>query len=327
MSEQLLAPVFLISLPRSGSTLLQKMLSVSPNVHTVAEPWIMLPFAYMLEREGIAAEYGHGICYDAIDDLISRLPDGHDDFRKQVRSFVLGIYNKAANSSGNGIFLDKTPRYYLIVPFLHDVFPDAKFIFLFRHPLDVLASIFKSWQKNRFSPLLQENYIDLIKGPKLLASGYRLVKNHGLAVSYSSLVSDPKTSLIKICSHIEIDFLPEMLTEYKKIQFSGRMGDSFGIKTYTKVSPSSVEKWREFTTNHYRKIYVKRYLQFLGTDLLLSFGINKNTLMDEIDQIQVSWFSWLLSLRDFIGDIGFRFSLLVKRLGLIYRGKTLPCKR
>ena len=34
--------VFLLSLPRSGSTLLQRLLAAHPQVHTVAEPWLML---------------------------------------------------------------------------------------------------------------------------------------------------------------------------------------------------------------------------------------------------------------------------------------------
>ena len=44
--------IFLISLPRSGSTLLQKMLTVSPEIYSVAEPWLMLPLAFMLKKEG-----------------------------------------------------------------------------------------------------------------------------------------------------------------------------------------------------------------------------------------------------------------------------------
>ena len=44
--------IFLISQPRSGSTLLQAILGGHPDIHTCSEPWIALPFIYALKEEG-----------------------------------------------------------------------------------------------------------------------------------------------------------------------------------------------------------------------------------------------------------------------------------
>ena len=38
------SPIFLFSLPRSGSTLLQRVLMSHKDIASVAEPWLMLPF-------------------------------------------------------------------------------------------------------------------------------------------------------------------------------------------------------------------------------------------------------------------------------------------
>lgn len=55
----MITPLFLFSLPRSGSTLAQRMLAAHPAVATVTEPWILLPFLYARKEEGVYAEYRH----------------------------------------------------------------------------------------------------------------------------------------------------------------------------------------------------------------------------------------------------------------------------
>ena len=59
-------PVFLLSLPRSGSTLVQRLLASHPEVATAAEPWVMLPHLYARRERGIAAEYTQPIAARAI---------------------------------------------------------------------------------------------------------------------------------------------------------------------------------------------------------------------------------------------------------------------
>ena len=58
--------IFLISQPRSGSTMLQKILGANKDVHTVSEPWIALHLLYMLRERGVTAEYGHALARAAV---------------------------------------------------------------------------------------------------------------------------------------------------------------------------------------------------------------------------------------------------------------------
>jgi len=62
-------PIFVFSLPRSGSTLMQRILGSSTEISTVSEPWILLPLFYALKKEGVYAEYGHDVLVDAVEDL------------------------------------------------------------------------------------------------------------------------------------------------------------------------------------------------------------------------------------------------------------------
>ena len=72
--------IFLISQPRSGSTLTQKIIGSHKDIYTRSEPWIMLHPLYSLKEEGINAEYNKGQEYPATQDFINNLPNG----RKRV---------------------------------------------------------------------------------------------------------------------------------------------------------------------------------------------------------------------------------------------------
>ena len=67
-------PVFLFSLPRSGSTLVQRLIAGHPEVATTSEPWVLLPLLYTMRRPGAFTEYGHRTAVRAIDDFTGQLP-------------------------------------------------------------------------------------------------------------------------------------------------------------------------------------------------------------------------------------------------------------
>lgn len=282
-------PVFVISLPRSGSTLLQKMLAVSPKVATVAEPWICLPLAQMTEKTGMVAEYWHATCQQAIEDLAGELPGGMAEFRKLTGNYVQSIYDRIAGDSGAAVFMDKTPRYYLIVPFLAEAFPDAKFIFLFRNPVEVLASILRTWHHNRFGPRFMGNYVDIVRGPRDMANGYRMVESRAMAVNYQKLVSDTETTVREVCEYLEVPFEEDMLTKYRDVEFSGRMGDPVGVQSYGSVSTASLDKWKSFIRNPVRKRYVLNYLRDLGPDVLSEFGLDMEEMLRTAGEVKTGW--------------------------------------
>ena len=145
----MIKPIFIFSLPRSGSTLLQNLLMNHPSISSVTEPWILLPLIYINKDEGVLSEYSHRTSKMAIQNLIENLPQKNDDFNSELREFMLNLYQKLSSSKAK-YFLDKTPRYFLIIDEIQQLFPESKFIFLFRHPLDILSSILLTWKNNSF---------------------------------------------------------------------------------------------------------------------------------------------------------------------------------
>src|SRR5437016_3016471 len=70
---------------------------------------------------------------------------GNDGGVTASRAFATTLYNRRIEAAGKSIFVDKTPRYYHILPFVRQVFREAKWIWLQRNPLDVAASYKNSW--------------------------------------------------------------------------------------------------------------------------------------------------------------------------------------
>src|SRR5690606_14968727 len=129
------------------------------QVATVSEPWLLLPFVYALRSPGAVAEYSHRSLVTAMDDFCAALPNGRADYEAEVRMLALRLYARVT-PPGATHFLDKTPRYCLIAEELLRIFPDAKFIFLWRNPLAILASMFgkdSKWRTYRYQ-------VDLFKG-------------------------------------------------------------------------------------------------------------------------------------------------------------------
>jgi hypothetical protein len=175
--------IFLISQPRAGSTLLQRILNGHSDIHTTAEPWIMLHPLYALKKNGLIAEFDSNLARQGLEDFISQVPERQELYFKALRHMGCTLYNRMLEVSGKRFFLDKTPRYYLIIPELKKVFPKAKFIFLLRNPLAVLSSTLKIWFQNN-PEILQKspNYLDIIQGPSHLIQGIQLLKEDALVV-------------------------------------------------------------------------------------------------------------------------------------------------
>lgn len=199
-----MTPIFILSLLRAGSTLLQRMLMGHAAIASTSEPWVLLPMAYMLPNEDgeIVGRYDHRLAQRAIADLVACLPGKEADYWRATREFTSSIYS-ALSGEGGRYFLDKTPRYYLILKPIEQMFPDARFIFLFRNPLAVAASLVKSFGEGRLgSPY--ESHIDLTEGPVRLVAGYRGLRNRSLKISYEELIRAPEQTLDQVHDYLNL---------------------------------------------------------------------------------------------------------------------------
>ena len=274
-------PLFLLSMPRSGSTLAQRVLAAHPQVATAAEPWVLLPHLYAARERGIAAEYTQPIAARAIAEFVQSLPRGEQDYREAVHDMAIDLYTRAAGD-GATYFLDKTPRYHYVVEDLLQIFPDAKFVFLWRNPLAVVASIVETWTKGRWNV---DRWQGDLRGVASLVDAYRANSATTLAVRYEDLVTRPDTTWPCVFDHLGLPFDDGLLTRFNDVALEGSMGDPTGVRRYSTISDEPLEKWRSTLANPYRKRWCREYLRWIGAERLTVMGYDLDDLLEQMDEI------------------------------------------
>ena len=318
--------IFLLSLPRSGSTLLQRALSSHDKIKTVSEPWLLLPFVYALRSEGIVSEYNHSSLSQAINDFTDELPNGVDDYYSSINAFISSLYSKLC-SSNTEFFLDKTPRYAFIVDELKQIFPDAKFIILWRNPLSILSSRFHSFG-NKWR--IYNYKVDLYKGLENLTNFHQKYEDEICTVNYERLVSNPESELSKIYNFLELPYENCHLHTLNDSTLKGSMGDKTGRSKYKEVNTEPLEKWKSTLCNPLRKIWAINYIKWIGPERLNRMGYNYDQILIEMTATKTG-FSHFLSdlLRVIYGflDQLFELSLLRKKISKLRNFRKITTYR
>ncbi len=273
-------PIFLFSLPRSGSTLAQRILGTHVDISTVSECWILLPHLYALKREGCYTDYGHQFAVDALQDFCDALPQGKEDYLLDLKEFVLGLYKKAAQRNTK-YFLDKTPRYHLVAEDIIQMFPEAKSIFLWRNPLAVVASIIDTWDAGAWN--LYRYKVDLFDGLSNLISVYEKHAAKFHTVRYEDLITNDEPELRKIFDYLGLSFDPILHTHFNQIRLEGRAGDPTGMYRYQTISKEPLTKWQYILCNPLRKRWCRRYLQWIGRERLQVMGYELDQLLSDLE--------------------------------------------
>jgi hypothetical protein len=262
--------VFVISQPRAGSTLLQRMLGSHPEIHTVSEPWLMLHPIYALRSEGHEAEYNARGAWKGLQGFIQTLPDGQDVFNEGIRRMYSYLYTQAITTSGKRYFLDKTPRYYFIIPDLYRIFPKAHYIILLRNPLAVLSSIINTWTKHWFA--LYNHKHDLLQAPRLLLKGIKDVGEQGVVVHYEELVKNPEDVTRRICSKLGISFVHEMVKYGSSDLPHWGFGDQNKVYEHSVPTRQYTDKWIHAISNPQVWRLAHDYLPLLGRETVDQMG-------------------------------------------------------
>jgi len=257
-------PIFLFSISRSGSTLVQRILGAHEGVATASEPWLLLPQAYTLRPRGVDAEYVHPLLVTAIEDFCERLPDGQDDYLEELRRFTLRLYEKAAGD-GADYFLDKTPPYCLV--------------FLWRNPLSVVASMIQTW--GPWHPTFMSS--DLFIGLPRLIAAYEANRESVHAARFEDLAGGDEGHWRELTDYLGLEFDPGALAGFAKVDLGGRMGDPTGRKQYSALSAEPLQKWKGTLANPLRREWCRRYLRFLGSARLATMGYEIDQMIAELD--------------------------------------------
>lgn len=245
--------VFVISPPRAGSTLLQRMMGAHSEIFTHPEPHLITPIAHLGVYANVdKAPYDHINAAEAMRAFIAGLPRGEQDYLDALRAYTDALYGRMLSTSKSSYFLDKTPANALVLPFLQRLYPDAKYVVLTRHPLAVFSSYANSffdgdWTgAHAFNPIL-ERYVPA------MAAFLRERPVPLLHVAYEDLVMDPAVQLERIFAFLGLENDPDAVEYGKAAPPKSGMGDPITVDREDRPVADKLDKWAAELANDANK--------------------------------------------------------------------------
>ena len=237
--------IFLIGAPRSGTTLLARMLAAHSLVYGRAEPHLVTPIAHLGYFGKVQkAPYDPQNVEQAIHEIVAELPRGEAGYLDALRAYTDSIYDQLMERApaGKRLFLDKTPAYAIVLPFLVRLYPDAKYVVLTRHPLAVLSSYVESFFDGDYEVAISHNPVLQRYVPALA----RMVRERPVPlvwVKYEALVREPEAEFRRVCDHLGVPFEERAIAYGESGEDFKGLGDPTGVARHSRPVTGSVSKW------------------------------------------------------------------------------------
>ena len=255
-----LAPIFVVGVPRSGTTLLRMVLDSHPDVMCGPEaPWIagrggtpMPSFArltsFLTENKWGAVSGFSGVDEETVNEAMGGAIDT--------------ILSKAAATQGAKRWAEKTPENVINAPFLHRLFPHARFVHVVRDGRDVALSTIRSqWKtivlhasrvRNTYRNALRRwvEWTNQFEGDAAaLNLSYR-------RVFYESLVRDPERELRQLLAFLRLPWRDDILRPHENPHdIIDERGE--GVRSFLGrdgIDTQSINRWQQELTLFQRRI-------------------------------------------------------------------------
>jgi amino acid adenylation domain-containing protein len=265
-------PIFILSPPRSGSTLLRVMLAGHPRLFAPQELellsfdtlqdrratftgrdsfWLEGTIRAVMEIKGCDAEPARRIMESCENEQLTT-----EQFYRLMQEWL-----------GEKILIDKTPSYALDLEILkraETIFTHPLYIHLLRHPygmirsfedskLDQLYQVFFSSEHHFIGRELGE-LIWLISHQNILEFLNDVPANRQFRVRFEDLVNQPKITIERICQFLGLDFHPDMLQPYNDqksrmtdgIYTVSRMLGDVKFRSHAGIDAKVADRWKDY---------------------------------------------------------------------------------
>jgi hypothetical protein len=278
--------VFVIGSPRSGSTLLARMIGSHSLIYGRPEPHLLTPLAHLGYFAKVdKAPYDAVLAAEAQRDFVAALPAGEQDYVDACRAFTDTLYGRMlATKPQKKFFLDKTPAYALVMDFITRIYPEAKYVVLTRHPLAVFSSFAESFfnsdyrAAHQYNPIL-ERYVPAIA---------KLIRDRAVPlfhVEYEKLVQEPDGMLRGIFEFIGVPHEPSAVEYGRGEPTEKGLGDPTGVGKHTRPTTASIDKWAvEIATQPDRLALCREIIGRLDPADLALWGHPVETLWEPLDR-------------------------------------------
>ncbi len=244
-------PVFIVSSPRSGSTLLFETLAQARGLYTIGRESHAL-------IEGMAALNAGQLGYASNQLPASAATPAVVQELRQRMWAELRDRDGVPPTDAPVRVLEKTPKNALRVPFLAEVFPQARFVYLYRDPRQTLSSMIEAWQSGRFRTYAGLPGWEGLPWSMLLVPGWRELNGRSLQqivaaqweITTQTLLDDLSALPAGRCEVVHYDaFLANPADEVARLcksldlTWDRPLGEALPLSRYT-VSEPAADKWR-----------------------------------------------------------------------------------
>jgi tetratricopeptide (TPR) repeat protein len=225
-------PIFVVGLPRTGTTLTERILSSHSQVESVGETL----FLQMVLRR-----------HSGVQSIESMNPAMFEAVAKKDIGLIANGYLDMVNYrlGDEPMFIDKLPFNFLYLGFIAKAWPDARIIHLERNPMDACFSMYKqvfTWAY-KFSYSLEGLGRYYVAYDRMLTHWRKLLKDRMIEVKYESLVADHEGQTRILLDKLGLDFEQACL-DFDQNKTPSATASSVQVRE--KAHTRSINKWKRF---------------------------------------------------------------------------------
>ena len=209
-------PIFILGFPRSGTTLLEQSLSVSPAIVAGDElPIIHEIVAAMPRLLASPHEYPGALAELWMGDKLHELDTLRDFYLQRVRQ-------RGLLAGGSRFFTDKMPLNEMHLGLIGLIFPRSPLIHMIRHPLDIMVSAMSNFfTHGGFCGSALETAAEHLVLSNSLVAHYRGVMDLAYkAVRYEDVVDNQETTLRGVFDFVGVEFDPKALSFEENVRYA-----------------------------------------------------------------------------------------------------------
>jgi tetratricopeptide (TPR) repeat protein len=237
-------PIFVVGLPRTGTTLTERILSCHSHVESVGETY----FVQMVLRRESGVESIEPM-NPAIIEAVAK---------KDIWAIAEGYLRAVTYKFGvKPMFIEKFPENFLYLGFIAKSYPYARIIHLKRNPMDACFAMYKQ-SFFRFAYTLDDLGRYYVTYNRLLNHWRETLKDRLIEVEYESLVADQEGQTRELLEKLGLDFEEACLNFEQNITASN---SASSVQIREKIHSRSVNRWTHFA-EHLQSL--KTYLENAG---------------------------------------------------------------
>jgi tetratricopeptide (TPR) repeat protein len=228
------APIFVLGQPRSGTTLVERIITSHSQVHSAGE---LQQFGLALRRLG---HYNNPIRFSA--ELFERAQQLEP---QKIGSLYLQTSAKMRGNTPR--FVDKLPQNYLMLPLILKALPNAKIVHLVRDPMDACFASFKQLFADAYLHSYEQSEMARhhVRYRQLMATWRERFPGRFFDISYEETARDLEPNARALLDYLELPWEEACLNFHEQ---DGAVSTASAAQVREPAHTRSIGRWRRYET-------------------------------------------------------------------------------